>query len=79
MKALGVAAFARHLAGEIGLAEALRLAQAATRQYAKRQTTWFRHQLAGARRIDAQYSERLREEILPIIRRFLLTGEVATP
>jgi tRNA dimethylallyltransferase len=79
MKALGVAAFARHLAGEIGLAEALRLAQAATRQYAKRQTTWFRHQLAGTRRIDAQYSERLREEILPIIRRFLLTGEVATP
>lgn len=78
MKALGVPAFSRHLRGEIPLTEALRLAQAATRQYAKRQTTWFRHQLPMARRIDAQYSEKLREEILPIIRRFLLTGEVAT-
>lgn len=75
MKALGVPAFARHLRGEIPLPEALRLAQAATRQYAKRQTTWFRHQLPIARRFDAQYSERLREQVLPIIRRFLLTGE----
>jgi tRNA dimethylallyltransferase len=79
MKALGVAAFARHLGGEITLEAALRLAQAATRQYAKRQTTWFRHQLPGARRFDAQYSEKLRGEILPIIRQFLLTGEVANP
>lgn len=75
MKALGVPDFARHLRGEIPLAEALRLAQAATRQYAKRQTTWFTHQLPIARRFDAQYSERLREQVLPIIRRFLLTGE----
>jgi tRNA dimethylallyltransferase len=79
MKALGVPAFARHLRGEISLEEALRLAQAATRHYAKRQTTWFRHQLPEARRFDAQYSERLQGQILPIIRQFLLTGEVATP
>ena len=32
------------LAGEIGRAEALERAQAATRQYAKRQYTWLRHQ-----------------------------------
>jgi tRNA dimethylallyltransferase len=79
LKALGVSAFARHLRGEIPLEEGLRLAQVATRQYAKRQTTWFRHQLPTARRIEAQYSEKLREEIFPIIRQFLLTGEVATP
>jgi tRNA dimethylallyltransferase len=79
MKALGVPAFARHLRGEIPLDEALRLAQVATRQYAKRQNTWFRHQIPAARRFEAQYSETLRTEILPIIRRFLLTGEVATP
>ena len=35
---------ARHLAGDISRAEALDAAQAATRQYAKRQYTWFRHQ-----------------------------------
>lgn len=33
--------------GEIGRAEAARLITIETRQYAKRQRTWFRHQLAG--------------------------------
>ena len=46
MKALGVAAFAAHLRGKIGLDEALALAQRDTRRYAKRQATWFRHQAA---------------------------------
>ena len=44
MRAIGVPQIARYLAGEIGRAEALESAQAATRQYAKRQYTWFRHQ-----------------------------------
>jgi tRNA dimethylallyltransferase len=44
MKAVGVREFARHLAGEIGLDQALAEAQAATRHYAKRQLTWFRNQ-----------------------------------
>lgn len=44
MRAIGVPQIARHLAGEIDRAGALDLAQAATRQYAKRQFTWFRHQ-----------------------------------
>jgi tRNA dimethylallyltransferase len=42
MKALGVPALARHLAGEVTLDEAVRLAKQATRRYAKRQATWFR-------------------------------------
>ncbi len=45
MKAIGVAPFSRHVAGEIGLEEAIDLAAAQTRQYAKRQRTWFRGQV----------------------------------
>lgn len=44
MRAIGVPQIAACLAGEISREEALDRAQAATRQYAKRQFTWFRHQ-----------------------------------
>ncbi|HMO76638.1 MAG TPA: tRNA (adenosine(37)-N6)-dimethylallyltransferase MiaA [Sphingopyxis sp.] len=44
MRAIGVPQIAAHLRGELTRAEALEQAQAATRQYAKRQYTWFRHQ-----------------------------------
>lgn len=44
MRAIGVPQIAQYLAGDIDRAEALDLAQAATRQYAKRQFTWFRRQ-----------------------------------
>ncbi len=46
-KALGFHEFLRHLHGGISLEEALTLAQAQTRHYAKRQVTWFRHQIPG--------------------------------
>ena len=45
MKAHGVPALIRHLNGEISLEEAAAIACADTRHYAKRQFTWFRHQL----------------------------------
>ena len=45
MKAHGVPALIRHLRGEISLAEAATIGRADTRHYAKRQFTWFRHQL----------------------------------
>jgi len=45
MKAHGVPALIRHLAGEIPLQDAIAAGQADTRHYAKRQFTWFRHQL----------------------------------
>jgi tRNA dimethylallyltransferase len=45
MKAHGVPALIRHLAGELTLAEAASIGRADTRHYAKRQFTWFRHQL----------------------------------
>ncbi|UTD28024.1 tRNA (adenosine(37)-N6)-dimethylallyltransferase MiaA [Bradyrhizobium sp. WD16] len=45
MKAHGVPALIRHLDGEISREEAIRIGQLDTRHYAKRQFTWFRHQL----------------------------------
>jgi len=45
MKAHGVPVLLRHLKGEITLEEAATIARADTRHYAKRQFTWFRHQL----------------------------------
>jgi tRNA dimethylallyltransferase len=45
MKAHGVPALVRHLTGAITLEEAAAIGRADTRHYAKRQFTWFRHQL----------------------------------
>jgi tRNA dimethylallyltransferase len=45
MKAHGVPALLRYLKGEITLEEAATIGRADTRHYAKRQFTWFRHQL----------------------------------
>jgi tRNA dimethylallyltransferase len=45
MKAHGVPPLIRHLRGEITLEEAAVQGRADTRHYAKRQFTWFRHQL----------------------------------
>ncbi|MGZ8375952.1 MAG: tRNA (adenosine(37)-N6)-dimethylallyltransferase MiaA [Gemmatirosa sp.] len=44
-KASGYDAIRRHVQGELTLAEARELVIIETRQYAKRQRTWFRHQL----------------------------------
>jgi tRNA dimethylallyltransferase len=47
MRAHGVPWLLAHLRGEIGLDEAAVHAKADTRRYAKRQFTWFRHQMPG--------------------------------
>lgn len=44
-KALGVPNLTAHLQGQLSLALAVQQAKTATRQYAKRQTTWLRHQV----------------------------------
>ena len=44
MKAVGVREFAAHLGGETSLAAAVEATRQATRNYAKRQLTWFRNQ-----------------------------------
>ncbi len=45
MRAHGVPALIRHLAGGLPLEEAAAIGKADTRRYAKRQFTWFRHQM----------------------------------
>jgi tRNA dimethylallyltransferase len=47
MKAVGVREFAAHLAGETSLEAAIDATRQATRNYAKRQLTWFRNQTPG--------------------------------
>ncbi|HEY1723458.1 MAG TPA: tRNA (adenosine(37)-N6)-dimethylallyltransferase MiaA [Magnetospirillaceae bacterium] len=74
MKSLGVPELAAHLAGTLSLTDAITQAQAATRQYAKRQFTWFRHQWSPDEIVNAQFSESLGNEIFTKIREFLLTG-----
>ncbi len=69
-KALGVTHLAAALAGDSSLKEAARLAQTATRQYAKRQMTWFRNQFRAELTISKQYSESLLREIFIKVREF---------
>lgn len=52
MKAVGVRDFAAHLAGKTSLEAAVAAVQQATRNYAKRQLTWFRNQCADWERVD---------------------------
>ncbi len=73
MKAVGVRELGRHLAGELSLDEAVAAAQRATRNYAKRQLTWFRHQMPGARVFEASYRDDVAARAVEEVRRFLLT------
>jgi tRNA dimethylallyltransferase len=47
MKAIGVGELIDHLTGRMSLDEALAAMRTETRRYAKRQMTWFRHQMTG--------------------------------
>jgi tRNA dimethylallyltransferase len=68
-RAIGVAEISAYLAGEIPLAEAVTRAQAATRQYAKRQYTWCRNQPPPTwRRTDATETTTLIDEFETILR-----------
>jgi tRNA dimethylallyltransferase len=79
-KALGFRELARHLDGELSLEGAVTAAQQATRNYAKRQGTWFRRQLVGATLL-APTGEAMKfsqSSLAPIrykIRDFLLTHQ----
>lgn len=54
MKAIGVQALAAHLAGETTIEQAIALAQKQTRNYAKRQMTWIRNQMADWPRAETR-------------------------
>ena len=66
MRAHGVPGFLNHLRGESSLADAIARGQADTRAYAKRQVTWFRHQMPTFRQLppDAAY-----ESLAPLVAR----------
>jgi tRNA dimethylallyltransferase len=53
MSGTGYREVARHLRGEATLEEAMDEIRRNTRRYARRQLTWFRHQLPEATRVDA--------------------------
>src|SRR6202008_4367546 len=76
MKAVGLPELLSHLRGEMPLGEAIATAQPATRRYAKRQVTWFRHQATPDLVQDAQFSESLLHCSRHFIDRFLLTSAV---
>ncbi len=72
MKAVGLRELAAHLAGEIPLNQAIADAQRATRNFAKRQLTWFRNQTPDWPRIEEAEPEAQQ-------RRFLALSEDLTP
>lgn len=74
MKAVGLSELLRHLRGELTLADATAAAQRATRRYAKRQMTWFRHQTIPDLVFAEQFSESLLRCSRQFIDGFLLTG-----
>ena len=63
MRAHGVPHLAAHLRGEMSLEDAISCGQADARHYAKRQKTWFRHQMTGWDMLDPR-GEKARERWL---------------
>jgi tRNA dimethylallyltransferase len=74
MKAVGLRELLGYLRGEMPLEAAIVAAQRATRQYAKRQTTWFRHQTAPDLTLTEQFSRDLLRSSLRFVRESVLTG-----
>lgn len=75
-RALGFQQFRDHLEGNLDLDAAIADAAQATRRYAKRQTTWFRHQLDAALTLSAQESDSIPDKIFAFIRERLLTPRI---
>lgn len=74
MRAIGVRDIIDWREGETGRYEMLERAQTATRQYAKRQYTWFRHQLpAEWERIEAQLNDENIDQFVIKLHRLALT------
>jgi len=73
MKAVRLPELLSYLRGEMTLT-ATAAAQQATRRYAKRQMTWFRHRLHPDLVLDKQYSESLLRRSRQFIDEFLLTS-----
>lgn len=74
MKAVGVRELMSSIRGEISLEAGIVAGQRATRRYAKRQMTWFRHQIAPDFLIERQYSADLLPDLAGFIGQFGLTA-----
>ncbi len=72
MKALGVAEIISYIKGDITLDAAIELASAKTRQYAKRQTTWFNHQLPNKQVIKFSSRDEYKQIKETIVKKSLL-------
>ena len=70
MRALGVPHLLRHIRGETSLEAALAAAQAATRRYVKRQTTWFRHRMTDWIALTESDPDRLAAEATTLVSAF---------
>jgi tRNA dimethylallyltransferase len=68
MKAHGVPALIRHLQGEITRDEAAEIGRADTRHYAKRQFTWFRHQLPEFEWVKPEAARGWLQNVFPSLR-----------
>ena len=68
MKAHGVPALIRYLGGEITREQAAEIGRADTRHYAKRQFTWFRHQLPEFEWVTPEAARGWVEDVLPSLR-----------
>ena len=78
MKAVGVRELGAFLSGQVSHAQAVAAMQQATRNYAKRQYTWFGRRLPISNSlkklpVETQFSKSLLPEIFSFIREFLLT------
>lgn len=75
MRAIGVPQISALISGRVSHTEALEAAQAATRQYAKRQYTWFRHQPPAdwPRHTESLSVDSIKKLVI-ILRDTLLTG-----
>jgi len=73
MKALGVPELGSHLRGDMALEEAIVLARTRSRQYAKRQSTWFNQQMIAWNHLFEQDLESQIDKIFSFIDDFGLT------
>lgn len=70
LKAVGVKELLAHVRGETTLPEAVARAKRATRQFAKRQETWLRHQIEARRTFQA-FGETVGGEAAALVAKFL--------
>ncbi|MGE4065066.1 MAG: tRNA (adenosine(37)-N6)-dimethylallyltransferase MiaA [Rhodospirillaceae bacterium] len=71
MNALGARELADYLSGRLDRPQAIAAAEVVTRQYAKRQATWFRHQFNSNLTLEARYTDDKRTTVVGRVGEFL--------